>query len=363
MKRAISMLMVTALIMVSAFSLGSFANAVCDVDTQIMSDKYLDAVAVQTADSLSSIQRTSAQDLIKSAAYLYSLEDEPVAILYSLDPCGYAILDFENLVVLEYSKESDHPYSAVGNSRYYYNGVLEYYQKDGNAFVNLTTGETLGQSDCLIYEADDFYATGILSPASEVTPMAAQEGPVYLENDTRLYNCNARKNFSYFYPDATAEEIADMPGVCGSLACAVLVAYCDDYRSELAGSGDFADNWRKESGSSSDNTYGIDLVDELVDYVEPSGNGSFLLNPGMSSYLSDHGISGSCLLSVLPAYTQTKNCIDDDLPLIVGTLGHYSVGAGYKNISAKQIYVNDGGGSCKWINSSTVISTWYLYLY
>ena len=110
-------------------------------------------------------------------------------------------------------------------------------------------------------------------------------------------------------------------------------------------------------------TRNLGLTHELVDYVEPSGNGSFLLNPGMSSYLSDHGISGSCLLSVLPAYTQTKNCIDDDLPLIVGTLGHYSVGAGYKNISAKQIYVNDGGGSCKWINSSTVISTWYLYLY
>ena len=161
------------------------------------------------------------------------------------------------------------------------------------------------------------------------------------------------------------QQLQSCPGVCGSLACAVVVAYMDDYKSSLAGTGDFATNWRKTSGSTTNWTYGIDLVNEFVGYVEPNGNGSFFLNPGMSAYLSAHGITGGCSLGVLSVYQQTKNAIKADgsgEPLIIGIYDHYCVGAGYMNTTQKQIYINNGWGYTSWINASTVISTWTLYV-
>lgn len=142
------------------------------------------------------------------------------------------------------------------------------------------------------------------------------------------------------------------------------MAYLDDYKPSLAGSGDFATDWKKTSGLSSENTYGIDLVKEFVGYVEPSGNGSFFLNPGMSSYLSAHNISGGCTLGLLSVYIQTKNAILSDgsgNPLIIGLSNHYCVGTGYKNISKKQIQVNTGWGYETWIDASTVVSTWTMF--
>ncbi len=214
----------------------------------------------------------------------------------------------------------------------------------------------------MIYEATDFYFRGEL-PAATKGEMS--EGPVYLEHGTRLYNCNVTDNFSYFYPDFTTQQLQSVPGVCGSVACAVVVAYLDDYKASLAGNGDFATNWKKTGGSTSDNTYGKYLVKEFVDYVEPSGNGSFFLNPGMSSYLSAHNISGGCSLGLLSVYIQTKNSILSDgsgNPIIIGLSNHYCVGAGYRNISAKQIYVNTGWGYTSWINASTVVSTWTMFI-
>ncbi len=173
--------------------------------------------------------------------------------------------------------------------------------------------------------------------------------------------CNTFANFSYFYPDFSNEELQNLAGVCGSVACAIMVAFYDDYKSALAGSGDFATDWKKTGGSTLDNTYGKYLVKEFVSLIEPSGNGSIFLNPGMTSYLSYHGISGGCRIGLLAVYQQTKNAIDNNDPIIVGTINHYCVGIGYKNISEKQIHVNTGWGTASWINASTVISTWTMF--
>lgn len=192
----------------------------------------------------------------------------------------------------------------------------------------------------------------------------ATEDPVYLVNTTRFYNCNRTSNFDYFYPDFTEEELDDIPGVCGSVACAIMVAYYDDHESSLAGDGDFATDWKKTGGSTSAGTYGLYLVNEFIPLVEPSGNGSIFLNPGMSSYLSNHGISGGCSLGLLTVYQQTKNAIKSDgsgVPLIIGTSSHYCVGIGYKNVDGKKIYVNTGWGGTSWIDASTVVSTWTMF--
>lgn len=160
-----------------------------------------------------------------------------------------------------------------------------------------------------------------------------------------------------------SSDLSDCPGVCGSLACAILLAYYDDYHSEL---GDFVTDWKKTSGEWTTDSYGKPLVKELVSYIEPNANGSVFLNPGVSSYLLTRGITGDASLGVLTVYQQVKGSIGsfgEGDPLIVGTTKHYSVAVGYKNISEKQIYTNNGLGSYTWINADTVISTWSLFIY
>lgn len=360
MKKILSMLLSATLI--CSFVCPAFAASRTDKQMSPMNEKYRTAVYEQIALSTDTASAERAEISISSGMYLYSFDEKPVAIFYNLAPQGYAILDYENSIVLECSTEANNPFFVDKNARYYYNGVFNYYieTKDG-LFTNLATNQTVTQDTCQINEAKDFYSNGEI-PVT--TKNATSEGPVYLSHSTRLYNCNVSDNFSFFYPDFTNQQLESVPGICGSLACAVVVAYLDDYKSELAGDGDFATDWKKSGGSASDNTYGKYLVKEFVGYVEPSGNGSFFLNPGMSSYLSAHNISGGCSLGLLSVYIQTKNSILPDgsgNPVIIGLSNHYCVGAGYKNISAKQIYVNTGWGYNSWINASTVVSTWTMF--
>lgn len=361
MKKLLSILL--SMTLLCGFACPAFAASETDAEITPMSEKYCSAVYEQIASSADKTSADRAETTISRGMYLYSFNEKPVAIFYKLAPQGYAVLDYTNGVVLECSTEADNPFFIDENAHYYYNGVFNYYAgtEDGQ-FINLATGQIVQQDACLINEVTDFYCDGEI-PVETKGEMS--EGPVYLEHDTRLYNCNVSANFSYFYPNFTNQQLQSVPGVCGSLACAVVVAYLDDYKSSLAGNGDFATNWKKTGGSTSDNTYGKYLVKEFVDYVEPSGNGSFFLNPGMSSYLSAHNISGGCSLGLLSVYIQTKNAIQSDgkgNPLIIGLSNHYCVGAGYRNISAKQIYVNTGWGYTSWINASTVVSTWTMYI-
>lgn len=334
--------------------------------SDLLSENYLSQVFYQMADS---VELSAAPNAINSEAltvthaeYLYDFDDQPIAILYQFSPKGYAIYDYDASVVLEYSKDNNHPFYTDADERYYYNGVFGYYAAAEDGFVNLATGVVV-TPDSTNYGRANFYPNheaGMTDPQTR----AATEDPVYLNNSTRFYNCNTSANFSYFYPDFSASELEDIPGVCGSVACAIMVAYYDDHESHLAGSGDFATDWKKTGGSTSNNTYGRDLVKEFVSLIEPSGNGSIFLNPGMSTYLSNHGINGGCSLGLLTVYQQTKNAIGDGsgVPLIVGTSNHYCVGIGYKNVSGKQIYVNNGWGGTSWIDASTVISTWTMFI-
>lgn len=330
-------------------------------DTNLLSAGYLNQVYSQMADSIET-NRMAAEELsVTRAEYLYDFNDDPIAILYRFAPKGYAIYDYVTSIVLEYSKDNDHPFYTDLSERYYYNGVFGYYAATEDGFVNLATGMTITPDNNNFGRAN-FYPNFDES-VSEPQTRATSEGPVYLDNFTRFYNCNTSENFSYFYPDFSKEQLAGIPGVCGSVACAIMVAYYDDHESALAGSGDFATDWKKTSGSSADNTYGRALVQEFVGLIEPSGTGSILLNPGMLQYLNNHGISGGCSLGLLTVYQQTKEAIGDGsgVPIIIGTSNHYCVGIGYKNVSGKQIYVNTGHGNTSWINASTVVSTWTMY--
>ena len=304
---------------------------------------------------------------IINSKVLYSFADVPIAIYYELSPVGYAIFDAENLKVLEYSTEGEGPFDDI-SSRCYYNGVLNYYYKSADKFINITTGQEYTIDDCVIFDSSDFYSVPVQKFSMNADTKANTTTEVLLTRSYRNYNCNVRPNYSTFYPDATQAEINSMPGVCGSLACAILLAFYDDHMSHLAGSGDFANNSKKASGSIGNNTYGIDLVAEIVNYVEPSGNGSFLLGPGSQQYLASHGIDGRIGMNFWESFIEAQNAIESDgsgVPIIVGTQGHYQVVVGYRTVETPGIvskYLKVIDGDVRWINNDTVISSWSLQL-
>ena len=303
---------------------------------------------------------------VSYAQYLYDFNEEPIAIFYKLTPVGFAIYDFEKDTVLEHSKEFDNPFYIDSGKKYYYNGVCAYYEKVDNKFVNLATGR-IAVIDREKYGRDNFYADNDLQEYSEPThEILSKNEKVSLLGSTRLYNCNTDKNLPFFYPNLTRGKPDKHPGVCGSTACAILAAYYADHKSELAGSGDFATDWKKTAGSVKDKEYGKYLVKELVELIEPDGKGSFLLAGGMSEYLRNHGINGTLNLGILTVYQQTKDAIGSDgkgVSLIVGTFGHYCVGIGYRNYPKKQIKVNTGWGYIEWFDANTIISTWTMKVY
>ncbi len=307
------------------------------------------------------------QIILSGSKVLYSFMDEPIAIYYELSPVGYVIFDTENLRVLEYSTETSGPYEDI-STRCYYNGVLNYFYKSEGIFIDISSGLEADIDDCIIFDSQDFYSVPVTKYSAPNNRMANTTTEVLLTRSYRNYNCNVRQNFSFFYPDATSAEIQSMPGVCGSLACAILLAFYDDHLSSLAGGGDFANNSKKVSGSISDKTYGIDLVAEIVNYVEPSGDGSFLLGPGSQQYLASHGISGKIGLNLLESFTEAQNAIGSDgsgVPIIVGTQGHYQVVVGYRIVTSPGIvlkYLKVVDGSERWINNDTVISSWSLQI-
>lgn len=291
--------------------------------------------------------------------------DKPIAIYYELSPIGYAIFDIENLIVLEYSTEISGPYSDI-STRCYYNGVLNYFYESEGKFIDISSGLEASIDDCIIFNSQDFYSVPITPMTKYIegnSTTANTTTEVELKRSYRNYNCNVRNNFSTFYPNATSAEIKNMPGVCGSLACAILFAFYDDHLSSL---GDFASDSKKTSGSLDNNTYGIDLVAEIVNYVEPSGNGSFLLGPGSRQYLQAHEIEGQIRMNALESFIEAKNAIQSDgngVPIIIGTQGHYQVAVGYRTVTSpgivlKYLQVIDGG--MRWINNDTVISSWSL---
>ncbi len=332
-----------------------------DVLLDVSEKEYCEDVIEQIADSTIRTADARNQINLEDSFYLYNFADQPIAIYYKLEPVGYAIYDFIASTVLEYTTECEHPFYVDASQKYYYEGVFNYYKAVPGGFENLATGQIKTINSQYEFTSSDFYHN---SENNGVTTKAS-EGPVYLENDTRLYNCNTAENLSYFYPDLSQADLDDCPGICGSLACAVLIAYFDDYRSDLAGNGDFATDWKKVSGEGTDDAYGKPLVKELVALIEPSANGSVFLNPGVSAYLRERDITGRVSMGALTVYQQTKNAIGSDGsgdPLIVGTTSHYSVGVGYKNISKKQIYTNTGYGYHSWINASTIISTWTMHI-
>lgn len=337
-------------------------SAKASTEVDITQQSYCQDVLLQISQ-YPSLRMMAEEDMIDTSQsfLLYNFAEEPIAIFYKLAPIGYAIYDYQNGIVLEYTTECDNPFYTEKGKRYYYEGILEYYIRTEEGFLNLTTN-TVREIDMSNYSftVNDFYSKDIHRKENDLNAYSASEGPVYLLKTTRLYNCNVRDNFATFYPDKTQQELDKCPGVCGSVATAIMLECYDDYYSLPSGYS-FVDSSVKNSNPYYENIYGIELVKQLIPYIEPNANGSFFLNPGVSTYLRERNIIGRVSLGVLSVYQQTKNAIGADgygWPVIVGTSSHYCVAIGYQNNTEKQIYVNTGYGYKAWYNASTIVSTW-----
>ena len=349
-----------------ALALISSVNPITTSNAAACGEMYLENVYAQMGYT-NVYNRSNSEDCpqVEFSTFLYAFDDRAVAIFYSFLPMGYAIYDYHTGIVLEYAKDYSHAFYINNNTKYYYNGVFNYYTKVSAGFQNLATGHIISFEDAKNTNSSFYnseYNSGTTSMYS-----APEEGQ--LPYETRYYNCNVSANFAEFYPDLTDTELNEVPGVCGSVACAILLAYYDDHLSYLAGNyGDFADYSQKNSGSSYNNTYGIELVKELVQYIEPEGNGSFMLDYGMREYLSINFIAGSVRMRFYNGYNEMKEAVSLGIPLIIGTSNHYCVGIGYTNRNGyNQIKVNYGWGenyieTNTYISAFTVLSSWELYL-
>lgn len=362
MKKIISLLLTIALI--AGLNGMTFASDEIKLKSP-MSTEYCSIVYSQISFSRHEDLSVADKTLkVMKGNYLFSFNEEPIAIFYELFPQGYAIIDYNNKVLLEYSTENNNQYFVEPEEKYYYNGVLGYFKKIAtDKFLNLITGTVVSGERCFLTSPDDFYGDqGV--PAINNYASVIEEG--YLIHETRPYNCNVTANFSYFFPNFTSDQLASIPGVCGSLACSVVMAYFDDYKSSLAGYGDFATNWKKNSGLSSNSTYGIELVKEMISHVEPNRQGSVMLDSPITSYLSAHNIYGGSSADFIFRYEHTRNTImanGSGSPVIIGTSDHYCVAEGYKNDSSKKIYVNYGNGGHCWILANATVSAWAVVIY
>ena len=120
MRKLLSILL--SLVMICGLSCPAFAAN--DLHQAPTSENYCSVVYEQIA---SSAEKTDAN--ISSGMYLYSFNEAPIAIFYSLAPQGYAILDYTNGVVFEYSTEANNPFFVDDSAHYYYNGVFNYNEK------------------------------------------------------------------------------------------------------------------------------------------------------------------------------------------------------------------------------------------
>lgn len=126
----------------------------------ITNSAYCEDVLLQMSHEVTP-QTMSAEEVIdfSNSFLLYNFAEEPIAIFYKIVPVGYAIYDFTNGIVLQYTTDNDHSCYVDKNEHYYYQGIHEYYVRTDEGYLNLVTGsiKKLSFLDYL-FSPDDFYA-------------------------------------------------------------------------------------------------------------------------------------------------------------------------------------------------------------
>ncbi len=138
------------------------AKPVSAADIDLRSDEYCIDVAeqtVNTAEELSAARLAAKENIdFERSFLLYNLADQPIAIFYQLKPVGFAVYDFNNGLVLEYTTETNSKYDTDLSQKYYYEGIGNYYQATPEGFENLMTGQIKKVESDYKFTSADFYA-------------------------------------------------------------------------------------------------------------------------------------------------------------------------------------------------------------
>lgn len=317
-------------------------------------DRLEDEIVLYVEQELSVLEDVTVEKVL----LLYNTSDEVIAYLCMLSPSGYAVYDPIYKNILEFSLEENQKFSE---EKHYYIGVTQIYTKEqlDQMLSNIPDAQTAARSDS--YTTEDFY---FKKPDLKETESTSGNGSYpgvgeSISHTPRLYNCNNRNNYSYL------DIVADSKGVCGSLACAVVIAYIDDYVDD-----NYCDNNYKNSGSIEDNTYGIDLVKEIVSYLEPKKGDATLLWK-LNDYLKSRGVSETIHLDALTGHLgMAKKQAARDEPYILGVAefldspydDHWMVGIGWiTTMNESYVIVYDGlGNNGVQINLGTIATNWYI---
>lgn len=167
MTRKIFVPIITFILVLLVFVLYFFKIQLSEkvVSVDIADSVYCEDVLVQISPQATQ-QTISPEEVIdfSNSFPLYNFTEEPIAIFYKLNPIGYAIYDFTNGLVLQYSTDTDNQVFVDKNEHYYYQGIHEYYILTDDGYLNLATGriKKLNIRDYL-FSSGDFYAFPVLN--------------------------------------------------------------------------------------------------------------------------------------------------------------------------------------------------------
>jgi hypothetical protein len=154
---------------------------------------------------------------IKSAEYLYSLNDSPDFVYVNFENYGYAIFMKDTAELLEYSPSGNLSFPNTFGKKYY-GGPTNYFSKNNEYFVDIDTNESFAVSKV----NREFYSKNLLNVFSmsgvdhknklEIINTKVGEMPPELEQSGSLISGSDDK------PSLDNEGIiiADLPGTAGT---------------------------------------------------------------------------------------------------------------------------------------------------
>lgn len=281
-------------------------------------------IAHNFLDSINLTSNLNKQTLLKN------LNGDLEAVLYSLDNMGYIIVNVNDFSVPEMNLEGENPFEGVENP--IYNGPFNYYsEKNENFVIDLKNQDEIQKSDITnIYSKkqinlyDSKLNSNLLKINSNniiITPYAS---------------LNTKKTLPIALKTWTMGD-----DNCGSIASAIMMRYYYDY----------VDKSYVNSSQISQSS----LISLMQKYVGYGKTGYSQLINGLDNYFKDKGLNNYVERHYYFPYSKVMNRIDNNRPVIVGTLlgsqfgSHWIIAHGYAQMNNggtidEYIIVNDGWG-------------------
>lgn len=236
---------------------------------------------------------------------------------------GYLIYDKELDIVQEYSENRNNSY-IENNTNLYYTGALGYYQKQDNNFIQITTGESVGNEE-------DFEALAIEQKKNMKQKLSSSNSRLSMPN-SRMSIMGVVPNYEY-NPD----------GICGSTSAGMILRWYDIYVN---------DRYVPTSLESSD---GVKLIQRLRTYIDDKSSARSSLPgdmyTGIISYCSDQGVNHDGGFSLASVDSIVGRISSYQRPFIITVHNHPKYGNhamaayGYNTVNGTfYVTVNDGWG-------------------